>query len=86
MTGNPNLFRPLDIGNVTLPNRMLMDSMHTGLGEQGGFDRVAAYYARRAASGVALTATGGKAPNVEGAVLPGRPVCSRMRTLPTMLR
>ncbi len=71
MTGYSNLFCPLDIGNVTLPNRILMGSMHTGLEELGDFDRVAAYYARRAEGGVALMVTGGMAPNVEGAVLPG---------------
>ena len=71
MTGYPSLFRPLDIDNVTLPNRILMGSMHTGLEELGDFDRVAAYYARRAEGGVALMVTGGMAPNVEGAVLPG---------------
>ncbi len=71
MAGYPNLFRPLDIGNVTLPNRVLMGSMHTGLEELGNFDRVAAYYARRAEGGVALVVTGGMAPNLEGAVLPG---------------
>ena len=48
-----------------------MGSMHTGLEELGDFDRVAAYYARRAEGGVALMVTGGMAPNVEGAVLPG---------------
>ena len=71
MAGYPHLFRPLDIGHVTLPNRVLMGSMHTGLEELGDFDRVAAYYARRAEGGVALMVTGGMAPNFEGAVLPG---------------
>jgi 2,4-dienoyl-CoA reductase (NADPH2) len=27
----PNLFRPLDLGFVTLPNRIMMGSMHTML-------------------------------------------------------
>ena len=71
MTDYPNLFRPLDLGHVTLPNRVLMGSMHTGLEELGDFDRVAAYYARRAEGGVALMVTGGMAPNREGGVLPG---------------
>ncbi len=71
MAGYPHLFRPLEIGNLTLPNRILMGSMHTGLEELGDFDRVAAYYARRAEGGVALMVTGGMAPNFEGAVLPG---------------
>ena len=33
MTRYPNLFRPLDLGHVTLKNRVLMGSMHTGLEE-----------------------------------------------------
>ncbi|MCG6883984.1 MAG: NADPH-dependent 2,4-dienoyl-CoA reductase [Silicimonas sp.] len=71
MTDYPYLFRPLDLGHVTLSNRVLMGSMHTGLEELGDFDRVAAYYARRAEGGVALMVTGGMAPNREGGVLPG---------------
>ena len=71
MTDYPHLFKPLDLGHVTLPNRVLMGSMHTGLEELGDFDRVAAYYARRAAGGVGLMVTGGMAPNREGGVLPG---------------
>ena len=71
MTDYPHLFRPLDLGHVTLPNRVLMGSMHTGLEELGDFDRVATYYARRAEGGVALMVTGGMAPNREGGVMPG---------------
>ena len=71
MTDYSHLFRPLDLGHVTLPNRVLMGSMHTGLEELGDFDRVAAYYARRAEGGVGLMVTGGMAPNREGGVLPG---------------
>ncbi|MEO1537544.1 MAG: NADPH-dependent 2,4-dienoyl-CoA reductase [Pseudomonadota bacterium] len=71
MIDYPHLFRPLDLGHVTLPNRVLMGSMHTGLEELGDFDRVAAYYARRAEGGVALIVTGGMAPNREGGVMPG---------------
>ncbi len=71
MTDYPHLFRPLDLGHVTLPNRVLMGSMHTGLEELGDFDRVAAYYARRAEGGVGLMVTGGMAPNREGGVMPG---------------
>ncbi len=71
MTDYPHLFRPLDLGHVTLPNRVLMGSMHTGLEELGDFDRVAAYYARRAEGGVSLMVTGGMAPNREGGVMPG---------------
>ncbi len=71
MTDYPHLFQPLDLGFVTLPNRALMGSMHTGLEEMGDFNRVAEYYAARARGGVALMVTGGMAPNREGGVLPG---------------
>ena len=71
MTAFPHLLSPLDLGHVTLPNRVLMGSMHTGLEELGDFDRVAAYYARRAEGGVGLMVTGGMSPNREGGVLPG---------------
>jgi len=54
---------------VTLPNRMLMGSMHTGLEETGDWSRVAAFYAARASAG--LIVTGGMAPNREGGVFPG---------------
>ncbi len=67
----PHLFRPLDLGHVTLPNRALMGSMHTGLEETGDWPRIATFYAERARGGVALMVTGGMAPNEEGAVLPG---------------
>ncbi|MCC6001615.1 MAG: NADPH-dependent 2,4-dienoyl-CoA reductase [Pararhodobacter sp.] len=67
----PRLLAPLDLGHVTLRNRVLMGSMHTGLEERGDWDRVAAYYAERAAGGAGLIVTGGMAPNTEGAVFPG---------------
>ena len=62
-----NLFRPLDLGFTTLPNRFLMGSMHVGLEEtEGGFERMAAFYGERVRGGVALIVTGGIAPNAEG--------------------
>jgi len=67
----PHLFEPLDLGFTTLPNRILMGSMHTGLEELGDWSRVAAYYSERARNGVSLIVTGGMAPNVEGGVMPG---------------
>ena len=63
----PNLFRPLDLGFTTLPNRFLMGSMHVGLEEaEGGFERMTAFYAERVRGGVGLIVTGGIAPNAEG--------------------
>ncbi len=70
-TPYPRLLAPLDLGFVTLPNRVLMGSMHTGLEERGDWERVATYYAERATGGAALIVTGGMAPNIEGAVFPG---------------
>ena len=67
----PHMLKPLDLGFTTLPNRVLMGSMHTGLEETGDWNRVAEYYAERARGGVALMVTGGIAPNEEGGVLPG---------------
>ncbi|MHA3915804.1 2,4-dienoyl-CoA reductase FMN-binding domain-containing protein [Halovulum sp. GXIMD14793] len=67
----PHLFTPLDLGHVTLPNRVLMGSMHTGLEEVGDWPRIAEYLGERARGGAALIVTGGMAPNEEGGVMPG---------------
>jgi len=67
----PNLFKPLDLGFTQLKNRILMGSMHTGLEEaKNGFERLAAYFAERAAGQVGLMVTGGIAPNRAGWVAP----------------
>ena len=71
MTDYPHLLAPLDLGFVTLKNRVLMGSMHTGLEETGDWNRVAEFYAARARGEVALMVTGGIGPNLEGSVLPG---------------
>ncbi len=71
MTHYPHLLAPLDLGHITLKNRVLMGSMHTGLEETGDWNRVAEFYATRARGGVALMVTGGMAPNREGGVFPG---------------
>ena len=71
MTLYPNLLKPLALGPVSLPNRVLMGSMHTGLEETGDWNRVAEFYATRARGGVGLMVTGGMAPNREGGVFPG---------------
>ncbi|MGA5651317.1 FAD-dependent oxidoreductase [Streptomyces seoulensis] len=67
MSRYPHLLSPLDLGFTTLPNRVLMGSMHVGLEEaEHGFERMAAFYAARARGGVGLIVTGGIAPNEEG--------------------
>ncbi|WP_428575891.1 FAD-dependent oxidoreductase [Piscinibacter sp.] len=67
MIAYPHLLAPLDLGFTTLPNRVLMGSMHTGL-EDGRkhFPAMAAFFAERARGGVGLMVTGGFAPNIEG--------------------
>ena len=65
----PHLFQPLDLGFTQLKNRVVMGSMHLGLEEaEHGFERMAAFYAERAAGGAALIVTGGIGPNAEGGV------------------
>ena len=60
MTAYPHLMTPLQVGSLTLKNRVLMGSMHTGLEDlPGGFERLAAFYKERAQGGVALIVTGG---------------------------
>jgi len=67
----PFLLRPLDLGFMTLTNRILMGSMHTGLEEEkNGFQQMAAFYAARARGGVGLIITGGVAPNRAGWIAP----------------
>ena len=49
-TPYPNLLEPLDLGYVTLRNRVLMGSMHTGLEDaEADYPKLAAYFAERAA-------------------------------------
>ena len=67
----PHLLAPLDLGFVTLPNRVLMGSMHTGLEDHArDFDKLATYFAERARGGVGLMVTGGFAPNIAGWLKP----------------
>ncbi len=67
----PHLFAALDLGFTTLPNRVLMGSMHTGLEERArNYDKLAVYFAERARGGVGLMVTGGIAPNIEGWLKP----------------
>jgi 2,4-dienoyl-CoA reductase (NADPH2) len=67
----PHLFRPLDLGFTTLPNRLLMGSMHTGLEDRvWNWPRLTAYFVERARGGVGLMVTGGIAPNRRGSLSP----------------
>lgn len=62
----PHLFSPIAIGGLTLPNRLVMGSMHTGLEDDPDPHRLAAFYVERAREGVGLIITGGWAPNRAG--------------------
>ena len=67
----PTLLSPLQVGGITLPNRVLMGSMHVGLEEEWGrLEKMGAYFAARARGGVGLIVTGGIGPNRAGAVKP----------------
>ena len=49
---HPRLLSQLNLGFTTLPNRVVMGSMHTNLEEaKGGFPKLAAFYAERARGG-----------------------------------
>ncbi|TAN01003.1 MAG: FAD-dependent oxidoreductase, partial [Rhodanobacteraceae bacterium] len=83
-TPYPHLFAPLDLGFCTLPNRVLMGSMHTGLEDRArDFGKLAEYFAARAHGGVGLMVTGGFSPNVEGWLKPfSSRLSSRWRVAP----
>jgi 2,4-dienoyl-CoA reductase (NADPH2) len=71
MNPYPRLLEPLDLGHTTLRNRVIMGSMHTGLEDRAKhLPELAAYFAERAKGGVALSVTGGYAPNWHGWLLP----------------
>ncbi|MCR5980504.1 NAD(P)-binding protein [Gordonia jinghuaiqii] len=56
----PHLFTPLQIGGMTIENRLVMGSMHTGLEDRfWDTDKLAAYFAERAKGGAGLIITGG---------------------------
>ena len=71
MSPYPHLLSPLDLGHTTLRNRVIMGSMHTGMEDRARhLPELAAYFAERAKGGVALSVTGGFAPNRHGWLLP----------------
>src|SRR5580765_2750658 len=66
-----HVLAPLDLGFTTLPNRVVMGSMHTGLEDRlHDHAKLAAFYAERARAGVGLIVTGGFAPNLSGSFYP----------------
>jgi 2,4-dienoyl-CoA reductase (NADPH2) len=74
----PHLLSPFTIGDLTLRNRVVMGSMHTGL-EDFFWDipKMAEYVATRARGGVGLIITGGYSPTKRGWL---KPFASEMST------
>ena len=65
----PHLFSEIKVGTTTLPNRLMMGSMHTNLESQdASVHRLAEFYAARARGGASLIVTGGYGPNQAGNV------------------
>lgn len=77
----PHLTSPLDVGPLTLRNRLVMGSMHSGLEDRAkDIPKLAAYLGRRAKGGTGLLVTGGFAPNIEGWLLPAGSTMATART------
>lgn len=76
---HPHLMSPLAVGPLTLRNRLVMGSMHTGLEDRTKhLPELTAYFTERARGGAAMMITGGFSPNVEGWLLPaGSTMASR---------
>jgi 2,4-dienoyl-CoA reductase (NADPH2) len=63
-----HVFTPVAIGDLTLPHRIVMGSMHLGLeGLPDAGERLAAFYCERALGGAGLIVTGGWAVSADGA-------------------
>ncbi len=72
------LFSEIKIGPLTLPNRIIMGSMHTGLDHSDDpIGRLTAFYKERADGGVALIVTGGVSPNEIGLISPGAMILNK---------
>src|SRR4029079_7228246 len=67
----PRLLAPMALGDLTLRNRVVMGSMHTGLEDRvRDLPALAAYVAERARGGVGLIVPGGYAPDKRGWLKP----------------
>jgi 2,4-dienoyl-CoA reductase (NADPH2) len=75
MTHHPLLMSPLTVAGLTLRNRIVMGAMHTRLEtlDRPG-ERLAAFFAERAAGEAALLLTNGFSPNQEGRIEEDSPV------------
>jgi len=71
MSTYEHLLSPITLGGLTLRNRVVMGSMHTGLEDRArDIPKLAAYFAERARGGTGLIVTGGYAPNKRGWLKP----------------
>ncbi|MFZ5538647.1 MAG: 2,4-dienoyl-CoA reductase FMN-binding domain-containing protein, partial [Pseudomonadota bacterium] len=78
MPRHDHLLSPLDLGFLTLRNRIVMGAMHTRLETlDRPVERMRAFYAARARGEAGLVLTGGFAPNTEGLIEPGAPILDR---------
>lgn len=78
-----HLLSPITFRSVTLPNRMIMGSMHLGFeGLPDAWPRLAEFYAERARGGIGLIVTGGVAPNEQGSFGPDGTVLTSEAGLP----
>ncbi len=67
----PHLMSPVTLGPLTLRNRVVMGSMHTGLEDRvWDLPALTAYFVERARGGVGLIVTGGYSPNRRGWLKP----------------
>lgn len=72
------MFEPIRIGSLTLPNRIMMGSMHVGLEKlEDGVMRLATFYAERARGEAGLIVTGGAGVLPEGGM--GEAYCNAYR-------
>ncbi|PVX76306.1 NADPH-dependent 2,4-dienoyl-CoA reductase [Paraburkholderia unamae] len=82
MAIHDRLLTPLTVGATVLPNRMVMGAMHTRLETlDRPHERLAAFYAARAAGEIGLILSGGFAPNPQGVMEPGGPLLNREEQL-----
>lgn len=71
MSNSSILLSPFRLGHLTLRNRSIMGSMHTGLEETWGRSKkISAFYAERAHGEAGLIITGGISPNFRGRLTP----------------
>ncbi|WP_175783056.1 NADPH-dependent 2,4-dienoyl-CoA reductase [Burkholderia anthina] len=76
------LLSPLTVASVVLPNRMVMGAMHTRLETlDRPHERLAAFYAARAAGEIGLILSGGFSPSPEGVMEEGGPLFDRAEQL-----